>query len=87
MILFLKHRVIALNGTSARKAFLNDPGLNVEDGHKLLVGGTLLVENADVDVDKAVGSLSDFIKRLSFLLRKERVAESEYSSYKFQSVY
>ncbi len=76
MTLFLKHRVIALTGTSARKAFLNDPGLNMEEGHKLLVGGALLVENADVNVDEAVGR-NDFIKRLSLLLRKERVVESE----------
>jgi len=59
----------------------------MEQGHKLLVGGSLRLENVDVDVDKVVGSSSDFIKRLTLLLRKERVAESEYGSFKFQSIY
>ena len=59
----------------------------MDQGYRLFSGGSLRLENVDVDVDKDVGSPSDFIKRLTLLLRKERVAESEYGGSKFQSIY
>jgi len=64
-----------MSGVQARKAFFNDPSLDMVEGYKILMGGAPLLEDIDLDVTKVEGT-SVFIKRLLLLLRKDRITET-----------
>ncbi|KAF9530197.1 cytochrome P450 [Crepidotus variabilis] len=73
----LQHRVVAVVGHEARKVFFNEPSLHFTEGYEILMGGAPQLEDINIDV-KADGmeNVSDFIKRLNMLLRKERISET-----------
>ncbi|KAG9090394.1 hypothetical protein FS749_000590 [Ceratobasidium sp. UAMH 11750] len=74
----LKHNVVALKGEEGRKAFYDRRDLSLPEGYRLLFGGGPSVKdiakNAIPEKDDKEG-LSDFIRRLSSLLRMDRLAK------------
>jgi len=78
--LFIQHRVVALTGSIARKEFFSNPKLHFEEGYRVLYGAEPDIQDVDADVDwEAAENRSDAIKRLLLLIRKERLADSEYN--------
>ncbi|KAF8604864.1 cytochrome P450 [Ceratobasidium sp. AG-I] len=73
----LKHNVVALRGEEARKAFFDRRDLNFTEGYRLLFGGAPRVEDAVEDYDpvKEEEKLSWFVRRLTPLLRMDRLGE------------
>ncbi|KAF9557039.1 cytochrome P450 [Agrocybe pediades] len=75
----LQHRVVSLRGEQARKFFFSQPGLNMTEGYRILMGGAPNLndvgiefggESARTDTDEG------FIKRLLSLLRRDRIQET-----------
>ena len=75
----------ALTGPIARKEFFNDPKLHFSEGYRILTGGVPDVR--DVDIEVATENRSAAIKRLVLLIRKERLAASEWSIHESQIIY
>ncbi|KAF9530198.1 cytochrome P450 [Crepidotus variabilis] len=73
----LQHRVVAVGGPEARKVFFNDPSLGFAEGYEILMGGAPRLEDINIDVkSEGMGNVSDFVKRLNLLLKKERITET-----------
>jgi len=70
----LQHRVVALSGVVARKAFFNDGSLDLPEGYRILMGGAPQLRDIHVP-EPDQQNISTFIKQLVNLLRKERVDE------------
>lgn len=64
-------------GSSARKSFFTDPGLDMQEGYQILMGGSPQIEEIDIKPDH-VDNVSEFVKRLNLLLKRDRITESEY---------
>jgi hypothetical protein len=89
-MIFFKHRVVVVTGTGARKDFFGDGSLDLVEGYKILMGGAPRIEDIEVDAEvdlPAAENMSDFMKRISLLFRKERVAEGESSSSKLRMLF
>lgn len=79
-----------VTGPSARKDFFGDGGLDLVQGYKILMGGAPRIEDIEVDVEvdlSTTENMSDFMKRISLLFRKERIAEGESSISKLQMIH
>jgi hypothetical protein len=70
--------VIALSGEENRKIFLNDRNLDLAEGYRILSGGIPKISDIKHKEDSDV---SDFIKRLVLLFRKERINEGAATVY------
>ncbi|QRV80118.1 cytochrome P450 family protein [Ceratobasidium sp. AG-Ba] len=72
----LQHNVVAIRGEEARKSFFDRRDLSFTEGYRLLFGGSPevkdVVEEYTQKDDQA--QLSSFIRRLSSLLRMDRLA-------------
>jgi len=66
----LQHRVIAMAGEPNRKIFFNDRNLDLGEGYRILLGGVPRLEDINVDTSQ---DATEFVKRLSLLIRKERI--------------
>ena len=76
---FIQHRVVALTGPVARKEFFGNPKLHFEEGYRVLYGAEPDIQDVDADVDlEAAENRTEAIKRLLLLIRKERLADSEW---------
>ena len=74
----MQHRVVALTGQEARKVFFNEPTLDFYEGYKILMGGAPRLENIDKSLQtEKKPTNAEFLRRLSLILRKDVVAESE----------
>ncbi|KAH7316408.1 cytochrome P450 [Rhizoctonia solani] len=73
----LKHQVVALRGEEARKVFFDKKDLSFTEGYRLLFGGGPNVKDIVPDeVEKNdQEQLSSFLRRLSPLLRMDRLAD------------
>ncbi|KAG9093831.1 hypothetical protein FRC06_011361, partial [Ceratobasidium sp. 370] len=74
----LKHNVVVLRGEGGRKAFYDRRDLSLPEGYRLLFGGTPTAKDVVKDavpVKDDKEELSDFIRRLSSLLRMDRLAK------------
>ncbi|CAE6417808.1 unnamed protein product [Rhizoctonia solani] len=73
----LKHQVVALRGEEARKVFFDRKDLSFTEGYRLLFGGGPSVKDIVADeVEKNdQEQLSFFLRRLSPLLRMDRLAD------------
>ncbi|KAJ7465106.1 cytochrome P450 [Mycena latifolia] len=69
----LQYHVVVMHGDDARKAFFNDKGLNLNEGYRLLMGGSPKIE--DINVSAGEYGRQFFLKNLSDLFTKERLAE------------
>ncbi|PPQ70347.1 hypothetical protein CVT25_000127 [Psilocybe cyanescens] len=69
----LQHRVISVAGEQSRKVFFNEPGLNMNEGYKILMGGAPDITDANVTAED-IGE--GFIKRLLSLIRKDRITDT-----------
>jgi sterol 14-demethylase len=67
----LQHRVIAVAGEANRKIFFNDRSLGLIEGYRILVGGIPSIKH----INRDTGEISELIKRLALLLRRERINE------------
>ena len=63
--------MIAMAGEENRKIFFSDRNLDLSEGYRILLGGVPDVK----DINIKTGDISDFIKRLLLLFRKERIDE------------
>ncbi|KAF9522380.1 cytochrome P450 [Crepidotus variabilis] len=70
----LQYRVVAVFGTETRKIFFNNPSLDFEEGYRMFVGGPKM-EDIDIKTD-VIDSISDTIKRLNLLMKKERISDT-----------
>ncbi|CAE6440153.1 unnamed protein product [Rhizoctonia solani] len=73
----LQHQVVALRGEQARKVFFDKKDLSFSEGYTLLFGGVPSVKDIVPDeIDKNdQENLSFFLRRLSSLLRMDRLAD------------
>ncbi|KAF8688520.1 Cytochrome P450, partial [Rhizoctonia solani] len=73
----LRHQVVALRGEQARKVFFDKKDLSFSEGYRLLFGGGPNVKDivADEVERNDQESLSFFLRRLSPLLRMDRLAD------------
>lgn len=69
----LDHTVMAVRGVDARRAFYDDKGFSFNQGYIILMGGAPRIDDIDVSNDGDDSAL--FVRRLSILLRKERLSD------------
>ncbi|KAG8743134.1 hypothetical protein FRC10_000351 [Ceratobasidium sp. 414] len=71
----LEHNIVAMRGENARKTFFDRRDLNFTEGYRILFGGVPMVQDIVEDAfekgDKE--RASDFIRRLTMLLRPDRL--------------
>ena len=72
-----------MTGEQGRKVFLNDQSLDLGEGYKILSGVAPRLSDIDIKTD-GIGDdtgaeTREFVNRLLLLLRKERVADGEWS--------
>ncbi|KAG6863637.1 hypothetical protein C0991_004519 [Blastosporella zonata] len=71
----LQHSVVALTGEEARKIFFSDQSMRLGEGYRLLVGGAPRLEDLNVGSIGADTEDADFIRRVHFLLQKDRISD------------
>lgn len=78
----LQHQVTAMSGEKLRKVFYNEPGFNMTEGYRILMGGAPEIKDVQIqtnaDGEDAQNDVAEgFIKRLLTLMRRDRISDSE----------
>lgn len=67
--------MVAVSGEEARKVFYTEPGLDMNQGYRILMGGAPRLE--DINISNDGNEDEKFIKRLQLLTRKDRITEGK----------
>ena len=76
----MQHRIVALTGQEARKAFFNEAALDFNEGYKILMGGAPRLENIDEQIESS-STNAELLRRLLLIMHKAAIAESESYNY------
>lgn len=64
-------------GEANRKIFFNDRNLDISEGYRLFLGGIPDLQDINVNTGDESLAATDFVKRVSGLLHKDRIIEGE----------
>ena len=72
-----------MSGEKLRKVFFNEPGFDMTEGYRILMGGGPEIEDVQIQTGaegKEVHNevVEGFIKRLLTLMRRDRISDSEH---------
>jgi len=67
----LQHRVLAASGATARKVFLTQKGLSLDEGYKILLGGGPDLADINIETDEE----GHFVRRLLSITTKDRLQD------------
>jgi hypothetical protein len=77
-----QHRVVAVSGPNGRKLFFNNPSLNMQEGYKIFLTGVPDIDDVQ-PAEASENTASSFLKRVHFVLQKDRIVEGEINHHEF----
>jgi sterol 14-demethylase len=79
-----QYRVVGVSGPSGRKLFFNHSSLDMSEGYKILMGAAPRLEDMRDSLETSERLRAEGMKRIHFILQKDRMVESKFSNREFQ---